>query len=273
MIVKKSEGVFFSVIIPCYNSEKTIAQTINSCMNQSFSDFEILIIDDASQDETIAVVTNLARSNSDVTIKISSLKKNSGPSVCRNLGWKMAKGKFIAFLDADDVWHLNKLEVCYSWLNKLNCDLLAHSYNEGSNIDNNKLKFESYCAKEKTYYDLLIKNISQTSCIVVRNELNNVEKFDSRMRYTEDHELWLRISYSKSVYFLCGEALTNLGRPQLTKGGLSGNRWAMRKGEMLMLMKSTAYSKFSLFMLPLLIIYSFIKFMKKEISILAKDLL
>ena len=265
--MKHVEEVFFSIVIACYNAEKTIGLAVNSCLKQSFEKFEIIVVDDASSDNSIGVISELINANPNINIELIKVGVNSGPSFCRNLGWEIAEGKYIAFLDADDIWHRNKLEVCHSWINTLDCDLLAHSYNDESLISFSPLSFESFIAKEKSYFDLLMKNISQTSCIVVRNGLIGVGGFDTTMRYTEDHDLWLRVSYSKRVYFISGKALTALGRPQLSKGGLSGNRWGMRKGEMKMYLKSARYSNFSLLVFPLLIIYSLIKYAKKEMSL------
>ncbi len=265
--MKDVEEVFFSVVIACYNAEKTIGLAVNSCLNQSFKHFEIIVVDDASSDNSPGVMSELINANPNVNIELIKVGVNSGPSYCRNLGWKKAEGKYIAFLDADDIWHRNKLEVCHSWISALNCDLLAHSYNDESMIIFNPLSVENFIAKEKSYFDLLMKNISQTSCIVIRNGLVAGGGFDTTMRYTEDHDLWLRVSYSKRAYFISGKALTALGRPQLSRGGLSGNRWGMRKGEMKMYLKSTKYSNFSLFLFPLLIIYSLTKYLKKEISL------
>lgn len=269
MMLDNSENVFFSIVIPCFNASKTIRRAVQSCIGQSFTQFEIIIIDDASSDDTLEVVASLIKENPNFQIKIIQLEKNSGPAKCRNIGLLEAKGDFIAFLDSDDSWVKNKLEVCYYWIRKLDCDFIAHSYIDDLVIDSHLMQPENYIPEMRKYTDLLIKNISQTSCIVVGRSLTNVEKFDSKMRYTEDHELWLRIIYNKPAYFLCGEALTRLNRPQLTKGGLSGNRWAMRKGEIKMYFKSAKYSKISFFLLPLLILFSLAKFIKKEIYLRA----
>jgi glycosyltransferase involved in cell wall biosynthesis len=267
MTFKKGDHVFFSVVMPCYNAEKTIEKAIYSCVNQSFKQLELVIVDDASVDDTVRIVSELIQANSNINMKVIKLDNNSGPSVCRNLGWELAEGEFIAFLDADDVWHKNKLEICYNWIKKLECDVLAHSYNENLLTTNKQISTDSYIAKERSYFDLLMRNISQTSCVLIKNNLKSDYGFDTTMRYTEDHELWLRVAHSKAVFFLCGEALTSLGRPQLSKGGLSGNRWAMRKGEMKMYLRSARYSKISFFTLPLLIMFSLLKYLKKDISL------
>ncbi|MCX6184716.1 MAG: glycosyltransferase family A protein, partial [Flavobacterium sp.] len=90
---------FFSVIIPVYNKEQFLVHTINSVLNQSFTDFELLLIDDGSTDSSPALLNQFT----DERIKLIS-QNNQGVSAARNLGIKEAKAPYIAFLDADDLW-------------------------------------------------------------------------------------------------------------------------------------------------------------------------
>ncbi|MHC5731507.1 MAG: glycosyltransferase family 2 protein, partial [Nostoc sp.] len=93
-----------SVIIPSYNSEKTIKKTIESVLNQSFSDLELIVINDGSKDSTLEIISNFK----DSRIKVFSFE-NSGGNISRNRGLKYAVGKFVSFLDADDIWTADKL--------------------------------------------------------------------------------------------------------------------------------------------------------------------
>ena len=97
---------FFSIIIPLFNKEKHIYNTINSVLNQSFSDFELIIVEDCSTDNSILEISKI----NDPTISIIKHKYNQGLSASRNTGIKNAKGGYIAFLDADDLWKPNFLE-------------------------------------------------------------------------------------------------------------------------------------------------------------------
>src|SRR5919202_991349 len=114
-----------SVIIPVYNGEKTIQETIESVLKQTFSNFELIVIDDGSQDSTLQIVSTIQ----DTRLKIFSYS-NAGVSTSRNRGLSHATGEFISFIDADDLWTLDKLEsqlkalqenpnaaVAYSWTN------------------------------------------------------------------------------------------------------------------------------------------------------------
>ncbi|MDI1254752.1 MAG: glycosyltransferase family 2 protein [Flavobacterium sp.] len=97
-----------SVITPAFNSEKFIAETIRSVQNQTFPDWELLIVDDCSSDKTVAIVAAFAEN--DPRIQLIQLQKNSGTGIARNTAVAKASGKYIAFLDADDLWKPEKLE-------------------------------------------------------------------------------------------------------------------------------------------------------------------
>lgn len=93
-----------SVIIPVYNAENTILETINSVLNQTFEDFELIIINDGSTDRTLDVIKKFK----DNRISVHTFP-NSGPSSARNKGLRLAKGNFISYVDADDLWSKDKL--------------------------------------------------------------------------------------------------------------------------------------------------------------------
>lgn len=98
-----------SIVIPCYNSQKYIAEAINSVINQTFEDWELFVIDDCSDDNTALIIQKMA--NEDRRIRYLKTNKPSGsPSLPRNIGVKEATGRYIAFLDSDDIWMPNKLE-------------------------------------------------------------------------------------------------------------------------------------------------------------------
>ena len=97
-----------SIITPAYNSAKYIAQTVYSVQNQTYSNWELIIVDDCSQDRTVEIVANLAAN--DTRIKLIQLAVNSGSGVARNTALNEASGNYIAFLDADDLWKPTKLQ-------------------------------------------------------------------------------------------------------------------------------------------------------------------
>ena len=109
-----------------YNSENFISETIHSVLNQTFSDWELILIDDASTDSTLEIVTPLMEKQSN--IKLFKNQTNQGAAISRNIGIAETKGKFIAFLDADDVWTPEKLERQITFMKAKNCDVSFSSY-------------------------------------------------------------------------------------------------------------------------------------------------
>ena len=114
-----------------------------------------------------------------------------------------------------------------------------------------------------SFFKLLLKNFAVTPSIVIKKDV--CEYFDENMSYTEDHELWLRIALETDVYFL-DLSLTVLGRPQLSQGGLSSNKWSMRKGELQMYKNIVRYKKSLIPFYPFLVIFSLTKHLRHMIK-------
>ena len=102
------ETPLVSIITPAFNSEKFIAETIRSVQNQTYKNWEMIIVDDRSIDNTLSIVREMARN--DTRVKVHSLEKNSGTGLARNVALTKCSGRYIAFLDADDLWKPQKLE-------------------------------------------------------------------------------------------------------------------------------------------------------------------
>lgn len=114
-----------SIITPMFNSVQFIEQTIQSVINQSFQDWEMIIVDDCSTDNSVQAVNKFLI---DTRIKLIELTQNSGPAVARNTAIHLAKGKYIAFLDSDDIWLPNKLEKQVAVLRKESTGITFSSY-------------------------------------------------------------------------------------------------------------------------------------------------
>ncbi len=245
----------FSVVIPAYNASETIVSTIESCLGQSFIPFEIIVIDDCSTDETVALVQ--AKFSGSI-VKIISFSVNQGVAKARNHGWELAAGDYIAFLDADDIWHKEKLMIISEILDFEGVVCLGHLYTHNYKLLNIIPSF--ILKRELTFYNLLIRNYFNTSSLVVKRDI--VFRFNESMRYTEDHELLIRISAIHKILLL-NVYLTLLGRPQLSKGGLSGNKLKMRLGEMKMYFSAARSKSIVYVFLPVLIVYSCFKHLIK----------
>lgn len=215
----------FSIIIPCYNAKKTILTTIESVINQTYKALEIIVVDDQSTDDSIALITA-----SFPSIKIYKTTENKGPSAARNLGWQVAKGDYVAFLDSDDHWGKEKLAFTKKIIDN-HPNLLFFWHQFAVRGDTNSLNKEVDSIYKPNYFRLLLGNLVSTSCNVVLRTIP--ERFDETMRYCEDYDLAMRLCYLyPAQYFASSAILTFIDRPVLSLGGLSDNRWKMRKGEM-----------------------------------------
>lgn len=252
----KNKDIKFSVIIPTYNAGQTVSRAIESVLAQSYPDYEIIVVDDASKDNTCELL------ESKYSGQIRLIKKviNSGSSVARNAGMDVATGDYIAFLDADDIWHKDKLALINTILaaNPV-ITLFYHPYTQEQITD--KRLPENIVVYKLPFIKLLPANVIATSCAVIRN--NPSFRFDPAMRYTEDYDLWLRLGYKYKLYFI-NIPLTQIFRPFTSEGGISSNRWKMRKGEMRAYRKLVRLNPLFLFLLPFLLISSIVKHLVKN---------
>ncbi|WP_369412262.1 glycosyltransferase family 2 protein [Geotalea toluenoxydans] len=254
----------FSILIPCYNCSKTLPNTLSSCLQQKFDDFEVILIDDYSKDNVVSIYKHylpaFVLKNIPLTYHRNSV--NSGVSFSRNTAWDLAIGEYICFLDSDDIWHESKLQIINRFLSTNNCYCLCHSYTDNKDIFFTERDTSNYEIFKLNLLKLLLKNPSQTSCFVLKRSIT--DRFDNTMSYCEDYDLWLKVSKSHPVYQLCGKPLTLLSRPQKTPGGLSSNRVKMRLGELTAYFNFTQRNNIFIILLPLFLAYSMLKHIRSE---------
>ncbi len=185
-----------SIVMPSFNAENYIALTIESVIAQSYKNWELIVIDDCSNDSTCSIVKKFAEV--DGRINLLPLEKNHGaPAAPRNIGINAAKGKWVAFLDADDIWHPKKLMLQMTAIH--NSKALFCSTQLLDFTDDSVIIFED-CLTEIdlcniSFYTQLRKFRTPTSSVVVRRELLIKYPFNEDIEYKarEDFECWLRI--------------------------------------------------------------------------------
>jgi len=188
-----------SVIIPTYNGGKYIKRAIESVLNQTFQDFEIIVVDDFSSDDTISVIKELQKENS--RIKLICLDKNSGGPACpKNEGFKIAEGEYITYLDQDDEWLPNKLEEQLKLFEGSKGKSLG-LVSCGVELINNEGKcFSLFTPVEKKsiFPEILLRNpiYSNSSVMIKREVIDKVGERDEKMKYSEDLDMWIRITSS-----------------------------------------------------------------------------
>lgn len=183
------EKSLVSVIIPTYNSEKFILETIESVQNQTYDNWEMILVDDASTDSTAVLISKLAQE--DNRIQLLQLDKNSGTGVARNNALAVVKGKYISFLDADDLWKPNKLAVQMEFM-KTHKVPFTFSFYDCIDEEGNALNKRVEAPKNLSYRQLFF-------CNYVGNltGIYDVEFFGkisiSSIRKRQDWMLWLTI--------------------------------------------------------------------------------
>jgi glycosyltransferase involved in cell wall biosynthesis len=257
-----TEGLKFSVIIPAYNAEKTIERALDSVLEQSYLAHEIIVVDDFSKDRT----ANILETKYSGKIKFIQKVSNTGSSVARNTGMDVATGDYFAFLDSDDVWHSDKLQLINTILTAQPAiTLFYHPYTQ-SDITDKKLP-EDITVYRLPFIKLLPGNPVATSCLVLRNKPEF--RFEPSMRYTEDYDLCLRIGYKYKLYFI-DIPLTRIFRKFTSSGGISENTWKMRKGEIRSYRRLAGLNPLFIFLLPFLVLSSLSKHIYKKIVIREK---
>lgn len=184
--------VMISVVIPAYNAEKTIQQTIESVLNQTFQDFEIIVINDGSTDFTLDIISGI----NDSRIKIFSYP-NSGAAVSRNRGFDVAKGEYIALLDADDLWTSDKLEAQYNALKSHPQASVAYSWIDYIDQSGKFLQSGRHLTfNGNVYSELLIQNFLENGSnpLIRREAFAEVGGFDPSLLGGQDRDLYIRLS-------------------------------------------------------------------------------
>ncbi|CAD5933479.1 putative glycosyltransferase RC0461 [Planktothrix tepida] len=184
--------VLISVVIPVYNGEKTIQQTINSVLNQTFKDWELIIVDDGSQDSTVKIIREIE----DSRIRILSYD-NGGLAISRNRGIDQAQGEYITFLDADDLWTPEKLEAQFQALQENPEAAVAYSWTDY--IDESSQFLHSgrqITINGNIYQHLLVNNFLENGSnpLIRKQALNQVGGFDSSINSVADWDMWLRLA-------------------------------------------------------------------------------
>ena len=212
-----------SVIIPTYNRAALLGRSIRSVLEQSYTDFELIVVDDGSTDETAGVVAGFR----DGRIRYLPLARNTGAGAARNAGIRVARGKFLAFQDSDDEWLPSKLAkqmsafergtarlgVVYSDMQRILCDGTTN-YFAAPSVSSDRLINPAI-----RFYQ--VSNLGIQSTVIRREYMDEVGHFNEDLRAFEDMEIFIRLS-RRCVFLHLREPLVNYYDTQ----GISQDRYA-----------------------------------------------
>ena len=177
-----------TIIMPSYDSEKFIIESIESVLVQTYSNWELIIVDDCSPDDSNKIITKYV--DSDGRIKLIKLQKNSGPAVARNTAIEAASGRYIAFLDSDDVWLPNKLE---TQINFMHDNDLAFTYSSYRLVGEDNEHLGVFITKDKISYFDMLKTCS-VGCLTAIYDTKKIGKqYMPLILKRQDYGLWLKI--------------------------------------------------------------------------------
>lgn len=256
-----------SVIIPMYNSEKTIARALDSVLNQTITPYEIIVIDDGSKDDSYSIVQNYINQNQNFRFLLLK-KANGGVSSARNAGLKNATGSLIAFLDSDDEWLLDKLErQLFFFDSQKDFGFIGGLiYIPKQGVRGNFI--------EISLADLIFKNYFQPSTVIFKKEVFDIVGFfDETQRYAEEGNFFMRIADK----FRCGllmeqVVLYDQGKNGFGESGLSSNLVEMEKGELKNLKFAYKNNYISYVKYSFAVVYSVLKYLRRILIVKGRNL-
>ncbi len=238
-----------SIITPVFESELFIKLTIESVLNQTYQNWELIIIDDASSDGSVKIAESFA--TKDERINLIKLDSNKGPAAARNRGIKEASGRYIAFLDSDDLWHEEKL---YKQLKFMKKNHYAFTYTgfEKINEEGKVIGAIIPYKEEVCYYDLLKSNHIGCLTAMIDLKILGCKMYMPNIKKRQDQGLWLEILKEIDKAYCLYEIL---GQYRIREGSISVNKidnlkyqWKLyRNIEKINIVKSFYYMTFYAF--------------------------
>jgi glycosyltransferase involved in cell wall biosynthesis len=259
-----------SVVIPCYRCASTIQRAIQSVIAQILKPAEVILVDDASGDETLAVLKEFEQQHPD-WIKVIALAENQGAASARNAGWAAASHTFIAFLDADDAWHPKKIEIQYTYMKAhLEVTLSGHRHqilNQDDHLPDWLIppSTDAVCISK---WGLLLSNKFVTPSIMVRRDIP--QRFSEQQRYMEDHLLWLEILCDGFLVVKLPYKLAAIYKSSFGAAGLSSNIVAMERSELYNYVHLYKIQRIELSGLVFLQAFSLLKFLRRLVIVGAR---
>ncbi len=211
-----------SIITPTYNCAKFIAKTLDSVQAQTYKDWEMIIVDDQSQDNTKEIVEGYMKNDS--RIKYHLLEVNSGAAVARTTAMKLAKGSYMAFLDSDDIWTKDKLERQINWMEENGYAFSCTAYEKIDEGD--KSLGKTVKTVKKTDYNRLLLDCPVGNSTVMYN-VEKMGKFEvPNIRKRNDDALWLQMLKKEKYIWGMPEVLMQY---RIRKNSISSNKFKVIK--------------------------------------------
>lgn len=251
-----------SVVVPCYRCVDSIRRAVASVVAQTARPRELILVDDASGDGTLAALNAIRGELGADWVRVIALARNQGPSAARNAGWDAAVGEYVAFLDADDAWEARKIEIQLDFARKQPAyALIAHLHR----LDDGAGAAAAPAAGDAPFTEirfrsLLYRNWFHPSSVMVRRELKL--RFPPEKRYGEDRQLWLDVAAQARIARI-DLPLVRHFKPPYGASGLSAHLWAMETAELATFRDLYRQGRIGAPLAGVLLAWSFARFLRR----------
>lgn len=240
-----------SVVIPCFCCAETIDRALASVHRQTWRPAEVILVDDSSDDDTVKLLYQLEASYPSGWVQVIRLSENSGPGVARNFGWDKANQNYVAFLDADDAWHCEKIRLQLGWmLEHQDIVLTGHALkvlNQAQQDERAQAEVSARFKRVMPSLQLLSSRFHPPAVILKRNL---PYRFVADKRQSEDYLLFTEICLDGHPCYWSPVPLAFLFKEHYGVSGLTKNLWLAEKGELdfyMRLARARRISRISLF--------------------------
>jgi glycosyltransferase involved in cell wall biosynthesis len=229
--MKLNDLMLVSVVIPCYRCAGTLERAIASVAAQTRRPAEVILVDDASGDDTRKLLQKLSQLYEPGWIKLVFLEQNVGAASARNAGWGLATQMYVAFLDADDVWHPEKIAIQSVYMDAHpDVVLSGHGYRRLSHDSLPDWQVVQGNAKPIRKWPLILSNKFVTPSVMLRRDVPH--RFVEKQRYMEDHMLWLKIVCADGRVVKLDAELAAIYKEPFGVAGLSAQVWLMERSDL-----------------------------------------
>jgi glycosyltransferase involved in cell wall biosynthesis len=193
--------VTVSILMPVYNGEQYLSEAIESALAQTYKNFELLVVNDGSTDNSVDVIRPFLKDSRVIYIQ----QKNAGVAAARNTAIKQATGKYLGFLDQDDIWLNNKLEVQVAALEQDENIALVYSNQDFIDAYSNKIDYDWITGGASGYcFGALFKKnwISVLTVLIRKTVIDEIGPFNEQLPGTDDYEIWLRVTLKYPIRFI-----------------------------------------------------------------------
>lgn len=268
--MRRSDGqeADVSVIIPCFRCFSTIQRAVASVAAQTLRPSEVILVDDASADDTPALLQELARQYEPGWIKLILLARNVGAGSARNAGWAAASQTYVAFLDADDAWHERKVEIQHAFMQQHpDIQMSGHGFRISTEARTPcwelppELVPPQVGHRSISKWRLLLSNQFVTPSVMIRRDVS--QRFVETQRFMEDHMLWLAVVCSGGKTVKLSVDLAAIYKRPFGVNGLSASLWLMGLNDLGNYKRLYKRGYLSVFEMWLLAGFSVLKFVRR----------